>query len=888
MARYCRLCKYTFGTLRVYQAHRREVHEYPRPLLAVWRKREHKKLDARKCDINGNFIPHWAAPPPLPDDIDWSPFPDRPSFEFAELVYEESHLSNGKISKLLRILAAKHVVDGLPEYDPIYKQHKALLEAIDSIEYGEANWKAFAVRYSGPITPNSPAWKRETFIVHARNTLRVAEIIAACPDFDGKFDYIPYEEYLSEDCRRVSNLMSGQWAWKQAIAEDPATRGSMLLPIVLGADKTTVSVATGNQEFHPLYMSIGNLHNNVRRAHRDSVVPVAFLAIPKSAREWEGDEEFRIFKKLLYHTSIAKILEPLRPGMTTPHVLRCPDGHFRRAIFEIGPFIADYPEQVYLSGVVSGWCPKCFAIPDRVFVAGDARSRATTADKKATYSFEEQWDVFGINPDVEPFTNYFPRADIHELLTPDLLHQLIKGTFKDHLVTWVFDYIKATAENEREANKIIDDIDRRINATPPFPGLRRFPQGRNFKQWTGDDSKALMKVFLPAIVGYVPDKMVRCIAALLDFCYIARRSTHDSHSLAAMEHLLARFEGLRDIFEEAGVRVDTHEGFALPRQHALFHYVRNIQLFGSPNGLCSSITESKHISAVKVPWRASSRHNALGQIIRTITRSNKIAAARAEFGRRRMLSGDVLTYSRMLMRHLNRGDSDGSDSDSDPDSSTSSETIDKVARALDQPSLVAHLRRFLQSQRDPDGPNPDLIPLDECPYVWSGESIEVYHSATATFYAPSELAGPGGMHREMIRATPRWWGLHPRFDTVLVSLDRDALGMDGMTVARVRCFFTYRDEDVVHECALVEWFILDQPDPDDVTGMWIVRPDVHADGTRVTDVISVDSILRAGHLAPVYGTTPLPHDFRYADALDAFRRYYVNWYIDYHAHETIC
>ena len=33
-----------------------------------------------------------------------------------------------------------------------------------------------------------------------------------------------------------------------------------------------------------------------------------------------------------------------------------------------------------------------------------------------------------------------------------------------------------------------------IAAVPIFPGLRRFPEGRGFKQWTGDDSKALMKV----------------------------------------------------------------------------------------------------------------------------------------------------------------------------------------------------------------------------------------------------------------------------------------------------------------------------------------------------------------------------------------------------------
>lgn len=56
----------------------------------------------------------------------------------------------------------------------------------------------------------------------------------------------------------------------------------MFVPIILGSDKTTVSVATGHQEFHPVYLSPGNVHNNLRRAHGDAVVPVAFLAIPKS------------------------------------------------------------------------------------------------------------------------------------------------------------------------------------------------------------------------------------------------------------------------------------------------------------------------------------------------------------------------------------------------------------------------------------------------------------------------------------------------------------------------------------------------------------------------------------------------------------------------------
>jgi Plavaka transposase len=44
--------------------------------------------------------------------------------------------------------------------------------------------------------------------------------------------------------------------------------------------------------------------------------------------------------------------------MTTPEVVKCPDGHFRRAVYGLRPYIADYPEQVWLSAIVQGWCPK--------------------------------------------------------------------------------------------------------------------------------------------------------------------------------------------------------------------------------------------------------------------------------------------------------------------------------------------------------------------------------------------------------------------------------------------------------------------------------------------------------------------------------------------------
>ena len=50
--------------------------------------------------------------------------------------------------------------------------------------------------------------------------------------------------------------------------------GSMLVPVVAGSDKTTVSVATGHQEYHPIYQSPGNLTNTARRGHGNLVLPV--------------------------------------------------------------------------------------------------------------------------------------------------------------------------------------------------------------------------------------------------------------------------------------------------------------------------------------------------------------------------------------------------------------------------------------------------------------------------------------------------------------------------------------------------------------------------------------------------------------------------------------
>ncbi len=77
-------------------------------------------------------------------------------------------------------------------------------------------------------------------------------------------------------------MAAHSYIYKDILGADPANDGAMFIPIILGSDKTTVSVATGQNDFHPVYLSLGNVHNCVRRGHRGAVSVVAFLHIPKS------------------------------------------------------------------------------------------------------------------------------------------------------------------------------------------------------------------------------------------------------------------------------------------------------------------------------------------------------------------------------------------------------------------------------------------------------------------------------------------------------------------------------------------------------------------------------------------------------------------------------
>ncbi|KAI0339648.1 hypothetical protein BDW22DRAFT_1336015 [Trametopsis cervina] len=889
----------------------------------------------RCCTEGGEYFEEGIPiPPPLPLPVnpeDWSPFRDRLQFEVANFSFQLAQLSRTKVNQLLDLWAASL----LPHSDePPFADCNHLFDTIDASDLGGLSWKSVTCKYTGerPAT-NVPPWMDAEYEFCFRDIRLAARNMLSNPDFATEFDAGPYREYDETGSRKYSDLMSGDWAWRQAdiIAQDPNTHGAMFVPVICGSDKTTVSVASGQNDYYPAYMSIGNVHNNVRRAHRDAIIPVAFFAIPKTVRRYQSSPEFRRFRRQLFHSSLALLFEPLREAMSAPEVTRCPDGCYRRVIYGLGPYIADYPEQVLVACVSSGWCPICRTHREQL---GDIRPKGPRTAEHTKFLI----DVFdpgvlrtdyGIVADIIPFTATFPRANIHELFAGDLLHQVIKGAFKDHLVEWIATYLKRT-HGEARGKEYLDQIDHRLAAVPPFPGIRRFADGRDFKQWTGDDSKALMKatesdahrtqIYLPAIAGIVPSKMVRAVSTFMDFCYLARRSILTDETIGQLEDCLERYYNYRQIFQETGVRQD---GFnSLPRQHSLLHYPQHVRNFGAPNGLCSSLTEAMHITAVKKPWRRSNKYNAMYQMLVTVERLDKLKAAYQNFKSRGMLEGTCLSeaYQTLLTSmHEESGSEAGEEGndEEDRDEMASDEdtngkdddhgavdgprvsacvslakraaqgypnTVRDLAVFLANPTLPNLVAQFIYNQENADAPlmNEDPMPMDQDLDYYT---VRVFPSAVATFYAPSEVSGLGGMYRERIRATRCWRGGAPRYDCIYVNADPSKPGLRGLLIARVRLLFTVKKSIIKYPCALVEWYSPVEDCADKDTGMWIVSPDMDDQGRKVQEIIHLDSIIRLAHLIGVAGETFVPRSLQPSDSLDAFKVFYASKFADHHAHE---
>lgn len=167
--------------------------------------------------------------------------------------------------------------------------------------------------------------------------------------------------------------------------------------------------------------------------------------------------------------------------------------------------------------------------------------------------------------------------------------------------------------------------------------------------------------------------------------------------------------------------------------------------------------------------------------------------------------------------------------------------------------------------------------------------VYTYPSAIATFYAPSDLSGIGGGLRERIRCAPEWRNGTARHDCVFVRCDPNVPLPDfhGLRVAQVKAFLKLKHNRFSHSCALVSWFKVVGNSPCDQTGMWIVTREIGQTRQPALGLINIDSIVRSAHLIGIAGSHLVPYEVDHTNALEAFKTFYVNKYIDYHTYEVV-
>ena len=206
----------------------------------------------------------------------------------------------------------------------------------------------------------------------------------------------------------------------------------------------------------------------------------------------------------------------------------------------------------------------------------------------------------------------------------------------------------------------------------------------------------------------------------------------------------------------------------------------------------------------------------------------------------------------------------------------------QLSEELRIPNISVLLARFLFEQQNDSSHLPDT---PEYNYPQYDGKIQVFNSASAMFYAPSDVSGLHGMRQEFIRSTPLWRNEASRHDCAFVNANPETDPMNGLDVVRILAFFSFHFRGSYYPCAVVNWFARIGDKPDEDTGMWMVRPQFNQRNQPDVTIIHIDSIYRAAHLIPVYGKHFVPSHLRPYHSYNSFRLFYVNRFADHHAFE---
>jgi hypothetical protein len=689
-------------------------------------------------------------------------------------------------------------------------------------------------------------------------------------------------------------------AYLRVIYQGRLPPGATAAPIILSSDKTQLSNFRGDKSAWPVYMSIGNIAKEKRR-QASSHATVLLGYVPVSKLTCFNKRTRSIAGNQLFHYCMSRILEPLIKAGKEGVSMTCPDG-FARLIFPIvAAYIADHPEQCLVAACRENFCPKCCVPPTQRGepVLSELRVPERTCTLIRHYASGRSESIAkvreeGIRPINSPFWSRLPHCDIFASISPDILHQLHKGLFKDHLSQWCT--LAAGDDGESE-------IDLRFKIMSDFWGLRQFKDGiSHVKQWTGREVKEMEKSFVRVLTGAVVEDVIKCASSALDFIYYAQFQKHSDETLAEMDKALDNFHAHKDIFARLGIR----EHFNIPKLHALVHYVPMIHSLGCTDGYNTEASERLHIDYTKDAYRATNKKSYTQQMAKWLCRRE---------------AADL--FDAYLQWRSDGAASSNSTTDAlecfPPSSNTpmppsliiaskpplTKVTLERLVHEYGATSFLPALLSYLKSREDFSGVTPheldrfNLYRNIEIPLAPISALSETSVPASTTLSVDKVRTIPATCSQTLASSPSR-------FDTVLVKMDESSasectkgtaltsesaialtipvlINSIDLCAAQVRVIFDlphhflWPHTDLPVRLAYVEWFRPFRP-PNPITGMFAATR-AWRDGRPVAGIIPLDRIVGTCHLIPQFGTSANT-DWTHENIMTECKRFYLNPWIN--------
>jgi hypothetical protein len=144
--------------------------------------------------------------------------------------------------------------------DAKFKSLDEMFKLIDHITY-DLPWTEDIIEVPVKMARDKNRQSYRELKFYYRNSLDCVKALFGEPTMKEHMDYRPKRVFDAESHRIYTEMSTGNWWWR---VQEQLPDGATVIPVILGSDATKLTVLCGSQTAWPVYLSIGNIHKDVR------------------------------------------------------------------------------------------------------------------------------------------------------------------------------------------------------------------------------------------------------------------------------------------------------------------------------------------------------------------------------------------------------------------------------------------------------------------------------------------------------------------------------------------------------------------------------------------------------------------------------------------------